>query len=110
MLFKNKSMSVDYMPSKQIEKYLVAKLKKLLGYEYTVYIRLKISKNWLDISIDETSMTDEMYEALMAFMEQYDLLNHEEVFEQILKIQHGSHCLFKFLVDDLEGAYVIREN
>lgn len=109
MLFKNKDMSVDYMPSKQIEKYLEAKLKKLFDYEYAVFVRLSTSQNWLDITIDETTMTDEMYEKLQVFKDENDLFTDLQVFEQIMKNQYGKHYSFNFLVDDLKGAYVIRK-
>ena len=109
MFFKNKDLQVDYMPSEQIEKYLTAKLKEILGYEYTIFIRLSISQNWLDIKIDETSMTDKMYETFMDFQEKYGLDNGLGVFVQILKLQFGENYGFEFLVSDLKGVYVIRK-
>lgn len=109
MLFRKKNMTADYMPSKQIKKYLEAKLKQVLGYEYSVTVRLHLYQKWLDIRIDETVMTDEMYEVLTTYMEKHELLNHTDVFEQALREQYGQQYSFEFVVVDMQGAYVIRE-
>lgn len=108
MLFKDKKMDVDYMPTKQIEMYLRSKLKKMFGHDYTVFVKHTVTDNWLGVIIDETTMTPAMHKDIMDFKKKYAIVSDLDVFSQVLKMQYGLDYDFKYLVDDSDGAYVIR--
>lgn len=97
------------MPSKQIESYLAAKLKKILGHDYRVFVRLSTSKNQFKITIDESTMSLKSYKAIYQFMRDHDLKEDLAVFSQVLKLQYGEDYRFQYAVLDLDGVYVIRE-
>lgn len=110
MLFQNNLLSVDYLSAKEIEKHLETKLQEHLKHEYKVYVRLWITGNSVAVDIDESTMTFESYVAYTQLKQEQRLENDLAIFSWLLKQQFGEEYDFKYLVHDLNGVYVIREN
>lgn len=109
MLFENKKLHADYVNIKEIEPYMKNKLKQLLGYDYQIFTYLKISINRLNLNIDETSMTNEMFDALQTFKKENELFFDIDVYSYFMNQDGGVGYRFQYLVTDLSGVYVIRE-
>lgn len=90
--------------------YLQRKLKDATGFDYTVFVRSGIGRQFVDIDIDETTMTDASYAALNAFKSKYNLRSDTSVFSTFMNLEQGGTFWYNYLVTDLVGVYVIRHN
>lgn len=114
MLFDQNDISTRYIDKHELREYLITTLRERLGFEYEVFIRNHIGSNTLTINIDETTMSHDSYTAIQNFMRIHDLACDLDILTHFIKEaapkhRGGNRIEISYLVPDLEGVYVIRD-
>lgn len=114
MLFNQKDISTRYIDQYELREYLITTLRERLGFEYEVFIRNHIGSNTLTINIDETTMSLDSYRAIQDFMRTHELACDLDILTHFIKEAaqthpRGNRIEVSYLVPDLEGVYIIRD-
>lgn len=114
MQFDQHDISTRYIDRYELREYLIDTLRERLGFEYEVFIRSHIGSNTLSINIDETTMSLESYRKIQDFMRTHDLTCDLDILTHFIKEaapkhRSGNRIEISYLVPDLEGVYIIRD-
>lgn len=107
MQFDNPNTQVTYIDNNDLRNYLIVNLRKTFGFEYTVFIQTNISRNELRINIDETTMSDESYQAIQTFKDIHHAPSDLDILSHFVKANEPIEI--HYLIPDLEGVYIIRD-
>lgn len=110
-IFKKSDLDVVYITLKQFREWTEDVLERRLGFKYTVYTQPTISKNLINLTIDETTMTNESYIVAKEFLAcETEIDRVTMIFEMSSsRKERRKEYRYKILVDDLEGFYLIRK-
>lgn len=114
MLFRKREMQVTYIKAKQLEKWIPIVLKREIGFDYSVQTNLSDSRNLINLSFEETEMTEESFDALVKVFgySSYDFCDSliPKIIEMTSKRKVRRYVYdYKIFVDDLDGFYLIRK-
>lgn len=114
MLFDQPAIATRYIDKNELREYLILTLKIRVGFDYEVFIRTHMGNNQLRINIDETTMTLDSYKAIQDFMRAHQLQCDLDILTQFIKDAasnqpNGHRIEVSYLVPDLEGVYIIRD-